>query len=66
MNEKLEALRGLVRGLRPDLDEDTIFMVIWHCDLEVFRTLGKSMTGCTWVKTETGVRPLEETLKDGE
>lgn len=34
---------------------DEVMWIMFMCDMEAYRQTGKSITGATWYKTETGV-----------
>ena len=38
-------------------DPRRLFETMFLIDMEAYRQLGQSITGATWIKTETGVRP---------
>ncbi len=40
-----------------DVDPRNLHSAMFMADMEAYRTLGKSITGTTWIKTANGVEP---------
>jgi hypothetical protein len=52
------AIYALAHGRkRGGLDPRDLWEAMFAADMEAFRQTGQSITGATWIKTETGVRP---------